>query len=118
MTALFGGMRAMAVNYDGSNHGVFTDRPGVLSTDYFRNVLDLSTKWAATSADEQSFEGRDRTTTALKYTGTRVDLIFGSNSELRSFSEVYASNGAEEKFVNDFVKAWAHVMNADRFDLA
>ena len=118
MTALFGGMRAMGVNYDGSNHGVFTDRPNVLSTDYFRNVLDLGTKWAATSADEQSFEGRDRSTNALKYTGTRVDLIFGSNSELRSFSEVYASNGAEEKFVNDFVKAWAHVMNADRFDLA
>lgn len=118
MTALFGGMRAMGLNYDGSRHGIFTDRPGVLSTDYFVNVLDLGIKWAATSEDEKSFEGRDRKTGTLKYTGTRVDLIFGSNSELRSFSEVYASNGAEGKFVNDFVAAWAKVMNADRFDLA
>lgn len=118
MTALFGGMRALGMNYDESKHGVFTDRPGVLSTDYFVNVLDLSTKWAATSDAELEFEGRDRKTDALKYTGTRVDLIFGSNSELRSFSEVYASNGNEEKFINDFITAWAKVMNADRFDLA
>jgi catalase-peroxidase len=118
MTALFGGMRAMGMNYDGSRHGVFTNRPGVLSTDYFVNVLDLGTKWSATSEDETSFEGHDRKTNKLKFTGTRVDLIFGSNSELRSYSEVYASNGAEKKFVNDFVNAWAKVMNADRFDLA
>ncbi len=118
MTALFGGMRAMGMNYDGSRHGVFTNRPGVLSTDYFVNVLDLGTKWSATAEDETSFEGHDRKTNKLKFTGTRVDLIFGSNSELRSYSEVYASNGAEKKFVNDFVNAWAKVMNADRFDLA
>lgn len=117
MTALLGGMRVLNTNYDHSAHGVFTSRPGVLSNDFFKNVLDLSTSWRATSDAQNEFEGRDRKTGQLKWTGTRADLIFGSNSELRSYAEVYACSDSEEKFVNDFVAAWNKVMNADRFDL-
>ncbi|MFK8055928.1 MAG: catalase/peroxidase HPI [Saprospiraceae bacterium] len=115
MTVLVGGMRTMAANYDGSRHGVFTNKPGTLSNDYFVNVLDLGTKWAATSDADQEFAGTDRKTGAVKFTGTRVDLIFGSNAELRALAEVYASSDASEKFVADFAKAWTKVMNADRF---
>ena len=117
MTALVGGMRAMGANWDGSKHGVFTDRPGVLSNDFFVNVLDLGTKWSAVEGDEL-FEGRDRKTGDVKWTGTRVDLIFGSNSQLRALSEVYGSSDGGAALAEDFVKAWVKVMNADRFDLA
>ena len=117
MTVLIGGLRALDTNYDHSNHGVFTDRPGVLSNDYFVNLLDMGTTWKATSEADQLFEGRDRKTNLVKWTGTRVDLIFGSNSELRAISEVYGTHKAGAKFVRDFVAAWAKVMDADRFDL-
>lgn len=117
MTVLMGGMRALNANFDQSKHGVFTNRPGVLTNDFFINVLDLNTQWQATSDAQDVFEGRDRKTGEVKWTGTRVDLIFGSNSELRAISEVYAENDASEKFVKDFVAAWTKVMNADRFDL-
>jgi catalase-peroxidase len=117
MTVLIGGMRALNTNFDQSKHGIFTDRPGVLTNDFFVNVLDLSTKWQAVSDAQNVFEGRDRKTGEVKWTGTRVDLIFGSNSELRAISEVYATSDASEKFVKDFVAAWTKVMNADRFDL-
>lgn len=118
MTALVGGLRVLGTNYDGSNHGVFTDNVGSLSNDFFVNVLDLGTTWSATSSDQSLFEGRDRKTGVVKYTGTRADLIFGSNTELRAVCEVYGANDGEERFVNDFVAAWAKVMNLDRFDLA
>nr|WP_026231696.1 catalase/peroxidase HPI [Neolewinella persica] len=118
MTALIGGMRAINLNYDGSDYGVFTDRPGALTNDFFVNLLNLSTKWAATDEKEYIFEGRDRQTGELKMTGTRADLIFGSNSELRAIAEVYGSGDGEERLVKDFVAAWAKVMNLDRFDLA
>ncbi|WP_438831773.1 catalase/peroxidase HPI [Hymenobacter coccineus] len=118
MTVLIGGLRVLDTNFDHSNHGVFTDRPGTLSNDYFLNLLDLGTTWKATSEADQLFEGRDRKTNVVKWTGTRVDLIFGSNSELRAISEVYGTNNAGPKFVRDFVAAWAKVMDADRFDLA
>ncbi len=117
MTVLIGGMRALGANYDGSKHGVFTDRPGVLSKDFFTNLLDMGTAWKATDASEQTFEGTDRTTGAKKWTATRVDLIFGSHSELRALAEVYASSDSEAKFVTDFVAAWDKVMNLDRFDI-
>ena len=117
MTVLVGGMRAMAANYDGSSHGVFTDNPGTLSNDYFVNLLDLNTKWSATSDEQDTFEGRDRHTGDVKWTGTRVDLIFGSNSELRAIAEVYGCSDANEKFVHDFVAAWDKVMNLGRFDI-
>ncbi len=117
MTVLVGGMRMLGTNYGGTQHGVFTQRPGTLTNDYFVNLLDLGTKWAAVSDDEMEFEGRDRTTNELKWTGTRVDLIFGSNSQLRAIAEVYGSQDAEAKFVHDFVAAWDKVMNLDRFDL-
>jgi len=117
MTVLVGGLRVLAANYDHSNHGVFTDRPGVLTNDYFVNLLDMGTTWKATSEADQVFEGRDRKTNLVKWTGTRVDLIFGSNSELRAISEVYGTHNAGSKFVRDFVAAWAKVMDADRFDL-
>ena len=117
MTALVGGMRVLDTNWDGSAHGVFTDRKGQLTNDFFVNVLDLRTTWAATDDSEQTFEGRDRTTGAVKWTGTRADLIFGSNSELRALSEVYAQGDSQERFVNDFVAAWAKVMEADRFEV-
>ena len=118
MTALVGGMRVLDTNYDGSRHGVFTERPGQLTNDFFVNVLDLGTAWKATNDSETEFEGTDRKTGEKKWTGTRVDLIFGSNSELRALSEVYACQDCEEKFVHDFVAAWNKVMNLDRFDLA
>ncbi|WP_460582403.1 catalase/peroxidase HPI [Hymenobacter arcticus] len=118
MTVLIGGLRVLDTNFDHSNHGVFTDRPGTLSNDYFVNLLDMGTTWKATSEADQLFEGRDRKTNLVKWTGTRVDLIFGSNSELRAISEVYGTQKAGAKFVRDFVAAWAKVMDADRFDLA
>ncbi|PWN07908.1 catalase/peroxidase HPI [Rhodohalobacter mucosus] len=117
MTVLLGGMRVLGTNYDGSNHGVFTDRPGTLSNDYFTNLLDLDTTWKAVSDDQNVFEGRDRKSGDVKWTGTRADLIHGSNSELRAVAEVYAAADAREKFVKDFVAAWDKVMNLDRFDL-
>ncbi len=118
MTALFGGLRALGANYNGSKHGVFTHNTGVLNNDYFVNLLDLNTTWSATSETQQEFEGRDRKSGAVKWTATRVDLIFGSNSELRALAEVYGCNDGKEKFVHDFVAAWNKVMNLDRFDLA
>jgi catalase-peroxidase len=117
LTVLLGGMRVLNTNYDGSNHGVFTDRPESLTNDYFSNLLDLNTTWKSTSEDQQLFEGRDRKTGEVKWTGTRADLIHGSNSELRALAELYAGEDAEEKFVKDFVKTWDKVMNLDRFDL-
>jgi catalase-peroxidase len=118
MTVLVGGMRVLNANYDGAQHGVFTDRPGTLTNDFFVNLLDMSTKWESANGTGQVFEGRDRATGETKWTGTRVDLIFGSNSELRALAEVYACSDSKEKFVNDFVSAWNKVMNLDRFDLA
>ncbi|WP_440905668.1 catalase/peroxidase HPI [Catenovulum sp. SX2] len=118
MTALVGGLRVLGTNSDGSSHGVFTDNVGSLTNDFFVNLLDMSTEWKPTSKDAQTFEGKDRKTGAVKWTGTRVDLVFGSNSQLRAIAEVYASAGNQAKFVNDFVKAWTKVMNADRFDVA
>jgi catalase-peroxidase len=117
MTVLVGGMRVLNTNFDQSKHGVFTKRPETLTNDFFVNLLDMNTKWNATSAHEDLFEGRDRTAGNLKWTGTRVDLIFGSNSELRALAEVYACSDSEEQFVEDFVAAWNKVMNLDRFDL-
>jgi catalase-peroxidase len=118
MTVLIGGMRVLNTNYDGSQHGVFTKRPGTLTNDFFVNLLDMNTKWQTANGTGEVFEGRDRKTAATKWTGTRVDLIFGSNSELRALAEVYACSDSKEKFVNDFVAAWDKVMNLDRFDLA
>jgi len=117
MTALVGGMRVLNTNYGHSNYGVFTKRPEMLTNDFFVNLLDLGTTWEATSDDQEVFEGRNRATGELKWTGTRVDLIFGSNSELRAIAEVYGCSDGEERFVNDFVSAWAKVMNLDRFDI-
>lgn len=117
MTALVGGLRVLGANHGGSSHGVFTDRVGTLSNDFFVNLLDMSTTWSGKDGGDQVFEGRDRATGEVKYTGTRVDLIFGSNSQLRALAEIYAQNGAEKKFVTDFVAAWNKVMEADRFDL-
>ena len=117
MTVLLGGMRALNANTGGSTLGVFTNRPGILSNDFFVNLLDLETQWSATDEHENAFEGRDRKTGDVKWTGSRVDLIFGSNSELRAIAEVYACSDGEGKFVRDFVKAWNKVMNLDRFDV-
>jgi len=117
MTVLIGGMRVLNANFGQSQHGVFTEQPETLTNDFFVNLLDMSTDWKATE-DENVFEGRDRATGALKWTGTRVDLIFGSNSQLRAVAEVYACDDSQEKFVHDFVAAWNKVMNLDRFDLA
>jgi catalase-peroxidase len=117
MTVLIGGMRVLNANTGGSQHGVFTKRPETLTNDFFVNLLDMGTNWKKTSDDEQTYEGRDRVTGELKWTGTRVDLIFGSNSQLRALSEVYAQDDAREKFVHDFVAAWNKVMNLDRFEL-
>ena len=117
MSALIGGMRVLNTNYDGSQKGVLTSSPGVLSNDFFVNLLDMSNTWSATSDDQSVFEGRDRKTGSIKWTGTRADLIFGSNTELRAIAEVYACNDGKAKFMSDFVAAWNKVMNADRFDL-
>ncbi|MET8078137.1 catalase/peroxidase HPI [Streptomyces sp. NPDC005303] len=117
MTVLVGGLRVLGANQGATAHGVFTDRPGVLSNDFFVNLLDLGTTWKSTSEDQTAFEGRDAETGKLKWTGTRADLVFGSNSELRALAEVYASDDAKEKFVKDFVDAWVKVSNLDRFDL-
>jgi catalase-peroxidase len=118
MTVLIGGMRVLNANYGQSQHGVFTKRPETLTNDFFVNLLDMSTTWKATSEDKDMFEGRDRVTGKLKWTGTRVDLIFGSNSQLRAIAEVYACEDSQEKFLHDFITAWNKVMNLDRFDLA
>ncbi len=117
MTVLVGGMRVLNTNYNSSRHGVFTKSPGTLTNDFFMNLLDMNTEWKAVSDAKEKYEGRDRVTNELKWTATRADLIFGSNSELRALAEVYASNDAKEKFVNDFVGAWNKVMELDRFDL-
>jgi catalase-peroxidase len=117
MTVLLGGMRVLDTNYDGSDLGVFTSNAGALTNDFFVNLLDMSTEWEATSEDAEAFDGKDRMTDKLKWTATRADLIFGSNSELRAIAEVYASSTAKEKFVKDFVGAWTKVMNLDRFDV-
>jgi catalase-peroxidase len=117
MTVLVGGMRALDANWDGSDHGVFTARPGTLSNDFFTNLLDMSTKWEPVDESKNLFEGRERDTGDTRWTATRADLIFGSNSQLRAVAEVYASDDAEEKFVHDFVDAWTKVMRNDRFDL-
>ena len=118
MTALVGGTRVLKANFGQSNHGVFTNRPEVLTNDFFVNLLDVSTLWSATSEGEEAFEGRTRATGELKWTATRADLVFGSHSELRAIAEVYSASDSQEKFVKDFVSAWTKVMNADRFDLA
>ena len=118
MTVLVGGMRVLDTNYDQSKHGVFTSTPGALTNDFFANLIDFDTTWSATSDAQNVFEGRDRATGKVKWTGTRVDLIFGSNSELRAIAEVYACEDAQARFVHDFVAAWNKVMNLDRFDLA
>jgi catalase-peroxidase len=118
MTVLIGGMRVMNTNHDNSGHGVFTRRPGTLSNDFFVNLLDMATVWTPASDDRDLFEGRDRATGDLKWTATRVDLVFGSDSELRALAEVYGSNDGGKKFIDDFVAAWNKVMNLDRFDLA
>jgi catalase-peroxidase len=118
MTVLIGGLRALNANFGQSKHGVFTNQPGTLTNDFFVNLLDMNAKWQPSSASEGVYEGHDRKTGELKWTGTRVDLIFGSNSQLRAIAEVYASDGSKETFVKDFVAAWNKVMNLDRFDLA
>ncbi|EDY81224.1 catalase/peroxidase HPI [Verrucomicrobiia bacterium DG1235] len=117
LTVLVGGMRALDTNWDGSKHGIFTDKPGVLTNDFFVNLLDMSLAWFPQDKDEQVFDGRDRKTGEIKRTATRVDLLFGSNSELRALAEVYGCSDSQEKFVNDFAAAWTKVMNLDRFDL-
>jgi len=117
LTVLVGGLRVLGNNFDGSKHGVFTNRPGQLTNDFFVNLLDMGTAWKATSQDREIYEGSDRATGTVKWTGTRADLVFGSNSELRAVAEVYGSADAQDKFVNDFVAAWNKVMNLDRFDL-
>jgi catalase-peroxidase len=118
MTVLVGGMRVLNANFEQSQHGVFTNRPGALTNDFFVNLLDMNTSWKATSEAEDLFEGRDRETGELKWTGTRIDLIFGSNAQLRAIAEVYACDDGQQAFVRDFVAAWDKVMNLDRFDLA
>ena len=117
MTALVGGLRVLGANHGGSKHGVFTDRPGQLTNDFFVNLLDMGVTWSAMDDSEYEFEGKDRASGAKKWTGTRVDLIFGSNSQLRALAEVYACEDGQEKFLADFVKAWDKVMNLDRYDV-
>jgi len=118
MTVLIGGLRALNANFGQSKHGVFTKQPETLTSDFFVNLLDMRTEWKPASDAKDVFEGRDRATGELKWTATRVDLVFGSNSELRALAEVYACSDSKEKFVKDFVAAWSKVMNLDRFDLA
>ncbi|HTS03425.1 MAG TPA: peroxidase family protein, partial [Thermoanaerobaculia bacterium] len=117
MTVLVGGMRVLKTNFGASQHGIFTKRPEALTNDFFVNLLDMRTEWKAVSKDADVFEGRDRKTGALKWTATRVDLVFGSNSQLRALAEVYAQDDSSEKFVRDFVAAWNKVMNLDRFEV-
>ena len=117
MTVLAGGIRALNANAGGSQHGVLTNRPGTLTNDFFVNLLDMNTEWQPASTDGV-YEGRDRATGAVKWNGSRVDLVFGSSSELRALAEVYACDDSQQKFVHDFVAAWDKVMNLDRFDLA
>jgi len=118
MTVLVGGLRVLGANAGQSKHGVFTKQPGTLTNDYFVNLLDMSTEWKPSSTQEGVYEGHDLKTGAIKWAGTRVDLIFGSNSQLRALAEVYASNDSKGAFVKSFVAAWSKVMNLDRFDLA
>jgi len=115
---LIGGMRVLGANYNQTQHGVFTKLPETLSNDFFVNLLDMGTTWKPTSQDPDVFEGRDRASGELKWTGTRVDLVFGSNSQLRAIAEVYGCEDSQEKFLLDFVAAWSKVMNLDRFELA
>jgi len=117
MTVLIGGLRVLGTNYDGSDYGVFTDNVGSLTNDFFTNILDFKYTWSATSSEDAIFEGRDRRTGEVKFTGTRADLIFGSNTELRAVAEVYGANDGQGKFISDFIAAWTKVMNLDRFDL-
>jgi catalase-peroxidase len=117
MTVLIGGMRVLNANFAQSPHGVFTQSPETLTNDFFVNLLDMATVWEPSSTDEGAFVGKDRATGQSKWTGTRVDLVFGSNSQLRALAEVYACEDSREKFVSDFVAAWDKVMNLDRFDL-
>ena len=118
MTVLVGGLRVLGANAGGAKHGVFTRRPEALTNDFFVNLLDMGTEWKAVSKDADVFEGRERATGKVKWTGTPVDLVFGSNSQLRALTEVYGCTDSQEKFVYDFVAAWNKVMNLDRFDLA
>jgi len=118
MTVLVGGLRVLSANVSQSKHGVFTHQPETLTNDFFVNLLDMRTKWQPSPTSEGMFEGRDRASNELKWTGTRVDLVFGSDSQLRALAEVYACADAKERFVKDFVKAWDKVMNLDRFDVA
>jgi catalase-peroxidase len=117
MTVLVGGLRVLGANYRQSKRGVFTDKPGTLTNDFFVNLLDMATEWKASSTVEGEFEGLDRETGEVKWTGSRVDLIFGANSQLRAIAEVYAESDAQEKFAKDFAAVWTKVMNLDRFDL-
>jgi catalase-peroxidase len=118
MTVLVGGLRVLGANHGGSKHGVFTDRPGQLTNDFFVNLLDMHTAWKELDpAGDEEFAGTDRASDTQKWTATRTDLVFGSNSQLRAISEVYAADDAKAKFVTDFIAAWTKVMNADRFDL-
>jgi catalase-peroxidase len=118
LTVLLGGMRSLNTNFDHSQHGIFTKQIETLSNDFFVNLIDFNTKWTPTNEAQDVFEGRDRKTGAIKWTATRVDLIFGSNSELRAIAEVYASADGKDKFMQDFISAWTKVMNLDRFDIA
>ena len=118
MTVLVGGLRVLGANFGKSPHGVFTKRPETLTNDFFVNLLDMGTEWQPSASSEGVYEGRDRKTTELKWTATRVDLIFGAHSELRALAEVYACTDSKEKFVKDFAAAWTKVTNLDRFDLA
>ena len=117
MTVLVGGLRALGVGHGQAGHGVFTDRPGTLTNDFFVNLMDMGTEWKASESAENVYDVRDRATGQTKWTATAVDLVFGANSELRAIAEVYASDDAKEKFARDFVAAWDKVMNLDRFDL-
>lgn len=118
MTVLVGGLRVLNINVGQSRYGVFTKRPEALTNDFFINLLDMGTEWKAAADTRDVFEGRDRTTGAVKWTGTRVDLVFGSHAQLRALAEVYGSSDAQAKFIKDFVAAWTKVMDLDRFDLA
>jgi len=117
MTVLIGGLRALNANTNQSSHGVFTDKPGTLSNDFFVNLLDMSTQWSKSASQDGIYEGKNRSNGKLKWTATPVDLIFGSNTELRAIAEVYGSNDATDKFTTDFISAWTKVMTLDRFDL-